>query len=144
MARIFFETRPAGEDVRRWFNWLDEEPRPGGSGDCLPPMDVVETPTGLDITVDLPGVDPDALKVLMQRGVLVIAGTKRPARCQHADAAFHLAERSFGRFARAVRVAGPFDAGRATATLANGELRITLPRIDERRGREIVIPVTAR
>jgi HSP20 family molecular chaperone IbpA len=71
----------------------------------------------------------------------MIAGQKTPAPCQHHEAAFHLAERGFGRFARAVRIEGAFDPGRASASLAAGELRISIPRIDDRRGKEIRIPV---
>jgi HSP20 family molecular chaperone IbpA len=67
--------------------------------------------------------------------------TGLPGATTIADAAFHLAERGFGRFARAVRLAGAFDAGRARATLNAGELRVVLPRIDERRGSEIRIPI---
>jgi HSP20 family molecular chaperone IbpA len=33
--------------------------------------------------------------------------------------------------------------GQATATLRDGELRVTLPRIEERRGRERRIPIQA-
>jgi HSP20 family molecular chaperone IbpA len=62
--------------------------------------------------------------------------------CPHSQAAFHLAERTFGRFARAVRISGAFDAGRATATLVEGELRVILPRIEERRGHDIRIEIT--
>jgi HSP20 family molecular chaperone IbpA len=40
-----------------------------------------------------------------------------------------------------VRLTGAFDAARAVATLRAGELRVTLPRIEERRGREHRIPV---
>jgi HSP20 family protein len=71
----------------------------------------------------------------------VITGDKRPAACAHHEAAFHLVERAFGRFARGVRLSGAFDAGRADARLRDGELRVTLPRIEERRGRELRIPV---
>jgi HSP20 family molecular chaperone IbpA len=73
--------------------------------------------------------------------VLLVAGQKVAAVCEHGDAAFHIAERSFGRFARAIQVDGAFDAGRATATLANGELRILLARRTERRGAQIRIPI---
>jgi HSP20 family molecular chaperone IbpA len=54
-----------------------------------------------------------------------------------------VAERVFGRFGRAVRLTGAFDVGRAEATLRAGELRVSLPRIEERRGREHRIPVRA-
>ncbi len=72
---------------------------------------------------------------------MLIAGQKLPGPCEDGDAAFHIAERSFGRFARAISVDGAFDAGRATATLAGGELRVVLPRLAERRGRQIRIPL---
>jgi len=45
-------------------------------------------------------------------------------------------------FTRAIGVEGAFDTGRATATLTDGELRIVLPRLAERRGGQIRIPIT--
>jgi HSP20 family protein len=104
-------------------------------------MDVLETTEGIEILMDLPGVSASGLRLFFSQGTLVIAGQKRPAACAHGEAAFHLAERSFGRFARAVRLNGAFDAGRAAATLQGGELRIRLPRIDERRGGDIRIEI---
>jgi len=38
----------------------------------------------------------------------------------------------------------PVDASRATGTLEGGELHIVLPRLNDRRGKPIVIPVTSR
>mgnify|MGYP006375163433 CR=1 FL=1 len=52
-------------------------------------------------------------------------------------------ERDFGRFARAVRVHVAIDAAHATATLRDGELRVRLPKIEERRGRGILVAVSA-
>jgi HSP20 family protein len=104
-------------------------------------MDVLETAAGIELVVDLPGVAETALTIVYSRGTIIVAGRKNPGICAHAQAAFHLAERSFGRFVRAVRLNGAFDAGRATATLSAGELRVTLPRVDDRRGSEIRIHV---
>lgn len=106
-------------------------------------MDVVETAAGIELLIDLPGVARAAVRVVFSQGTLIVAGRKLPASCRHAEAAFHLAERSFGRFVRAVRLSGAFDAGQAQAALTAGELRLFLPRIDERRGRDIHIDVTA-
>lgn len=144
VARIILERRDLGEEARRLFDILERE-HPGGlAGECVPPLDVVETERTVEIIMDLPGVAAGDVQVVYGRGVLVIGGRKLPPGCEHGDAAFHLAERAFGGFARAVRLNGAFDAGRASATLAGGELRIVLPRIEERRGRELRIPVTAR
>ena len=110
------------------------------AGECAPPIDVLETAETVEVIVDVPGVAASSLRLLFSQATLIVAGRKQPA-CAHREAAFHLAERSFGRFARAVRVAGAFDAGRASASLADGVLHIVLPRIEERRGRDIRIEI---
>ena len=122
---------------------FDDDAGSGAAGECAPPMDVLETAEGVEIVLDLPGVPVAHIRLLFSQGTLILAGRKLPAACAHREAAFHLAERSFGRFARAVRLNGAFDAGRATATLASGELRVVLPRIEERRGRDIRISISA-
>jgi len=138
------DLREFGEDARRLLDELAVDRRGGTPGECSPPVDVIETTSTVEILMDLPGVQPDAVQVVVSRGTLIIAGRKLPPGCSHRDAAFHLAERGFGRFARVIRLAGAFDAGAARAVLSGGELRVVLPRIDERRGRDIRIEVQAR
>jgi HSP20 family protein len=105
-------------------------------------VDVVETSAALEIVMDVVGVPADAVNVVVARNAVLITGHKQPGACaHHGQADFHVAERTFGRFARAVRVAGAFDIARAEARLRDGELRVILPRIDERRGREHRIPI---
>lgn len=129
-------------DVRRIVDLLDRGPELlATAGECVPPLDVIETTGGLDVQLDVPGIRAAALHVLVARQTLVIAGDKAPAGCEHRDAAFHLAERRFGRFLRAVKLPGSWDLGAAEARLSCGVLRIRLPRIVERRGGEIRIPV---
>ena len=114
------------------------------SAECTPPIDVLETSDGIEIVVDLPGVPPDQIQVVAARNTVIVLGEKRAGGCEHhRDAAFHVAERAFGRFGRGVRLSGAFDMGRGAATLRDGELRVTLPRIEERRGGERRIPIRA-
>jgi HSP20 family protein len=141
VAHTYRERRGSDEDVQG-SDFFEEDVVGPSAGECAPPMDVIETAEGIEVHMDLPGLPPDAIRLLFSRGALIIAGRKHPGACVHREAAFHLAERSFGRFVRAVRVTGAFDAGRASATLLAGELRVVLPRIEERRGREIHIPIT--
>jgi HSP20 family protein len=135
MARVYVERRDLPAHLIR----LLDETR--AAVECTPPMDVLETGTGLEVRLDLPGVSAQEIEIVFTDGVLLITGQKLPHTCQHADAGFHIAERSFGRFARAIRVEGAFDAGRAAASLTAGELRVVLPRIDDRRGMQIRIPI---
>jgi HSP20 family protein len=144
MPRIFLERRELGDDLKRLVDVLERESfAAGATGECNPPVDVIDSPTAVSIVMDLPGVPAASVQVVLSRGTVLIAGTKVPASCGHKDAAFHLAERTFGRFARIVRLAGAVVGGRAKATLTAGELRIEFPRIEERRGRQLRIPIAA-
>lgn len=129
-------------DNPRLTQLLEGESSPATTGECTPPMDVVETATAVEVLMDVPGVHRSALTIMVSDGTLIVAGRKLPASCAHHEAAFHLAERDFGRFVRAVRLSGAFDGGKAQASLAEGELRVVLPRIQERRGRDIRIEIT--
>jgi HSP20 family protein len=135
MGRIYVERRDLPAELLRL---LEPHPAPA---ECTPPLDIVETDTGIDAILDIPGVPDASIEIVFSGNVLLIAGHKLPGGCGHHDAAFHVAERAFGRFTRAITVEGAFDAGRATATLVNGELRVTLPRVDERRGGPIRIAI---
>lgn len=134
-----------GHDVRRLFDDLARrrpDRRSFVSGECMPLLDVFETEGTIDLVMDLPGVKPDALRILIKSGVVLIVGEKeRPEPALGSPASFHLVERDFGRFARAVRVQVAVDATRARARLHQGELRISLPKIADRRGKDILVPI---
>src|SRR5262245_17121681 len=132
------------EDAQRLLHELDQLV-PGAAtatGDCRPALDVLETTSSVEVVVDLPGVRPDSLRVAIRRNTLLIVGAKLSGPIE-AQARFHLAERSYGRFARVVRLGGAFDASRARAVARAGQLRVILPRLDDRRGRVFMIAVEA-
>jgi len=110
------------------------------AGECAPPLDVFETDDALEIAVDLPGIDPAAIRIIGKGDSLLIAGEKA-ARRARIESSFHLVERGYGRFARVVRLGRACDTSRARATLVEGELRISIPKIAEQRGRAIQITV---
>jgi HSP20 family protein len=113
----------------------------GGAGECHPSVDVLETDETIEIFVDAAGVPPHALRVAFRNDVIVVVGEKAPLLPQ-GPRTFHLVEREFGRFARAVRVPGAFDIGAARARVRDGELQIMLPKRADRRGRTYRIPVS--
>jgi HSP20 family protein len=139
--RIYWEHRELFDDPHLR-QLLEGESSPGAPGECAPPLDLIETATGVELLMDVPGVSRSELTILFSHGTLIVAGRKLPPSCAHRKAAFHLAERAFGRFVRAIRLAGAFDGGHAHASLAEGELRVVLPRIQERRGHDIRIEIT--
>jgi HSP20 family protein len=138
------ETRHLAGDLRELFADLDATLPPEQrvySGECHPALDVLETQTGVEVVVDVAGVPAQGIRILFRGDTLVVAGEKAPSPVA-AEPTFHLVEREFGRFARAVRLTGAFDVSRASASLTSGELTIVLPRLADRRGQPHIIPLT--
>ncbi|HVG86758.1 MAG TPA: Hsp20/alpha crystallin family protein [Vicinamibacterales bacterium] len=134
------------QEVRRLFDDLARrrpERRAFVSGECSPTLDVLETEHAVEIVADVPGIPADALRVLIKNNVVLIVGEKERAEPSRTPTSYHLVERDFGRFARAVRIQTAVDASRARATLAHGELRVAVPKLVERRGRETLVPIEA-
>lgn len=133
-----------GHEVRRLFDDLSRR-RPDRrhmvSGECMPLLDVFETDRTIEIVLDVPGLTPDSVRILIKSGVVLIVGEKERPEPTLRPASFHLVERDFGRFARAVRIHAAFDGSRARARLKNGELRVIVDKIQERRGAEILVPI---
>ncbi len=130
------ESNELADDIRALFEELSRSLEHGQraySGECHPSLDVLETDSVVEVIVDISGVPAHALRILFRSGVLIIAGEKAPAPSGE-DQTFHLVEREFGRFARAVRLNGAFDIQQSRAALRDGELTITLPKLDDRRG----------
>jgi HSP20 family protein len=137
MAALPAEAPEFADDFRRLFQELD---RSTLTGECSPPLDVFETDDTIEVAVDLPSVSPTAVRVAAKGNAILIAGEKTPRRGR-GDASFHLVERGYGRFARVVRVSAACDTSRAKATLTAGELRVSLPKLKERRSRTIPITI---
>jgi HSP20 family protein len=147
MAQFTFipsaEAPELADDIRRLFDDLAANlPREhrAWSGECHPTLDVIETEQAVEIVMDVCGVAPQAIRVFFRDDVLIVAGEKAPPAADQ-NQAFHLVEREFGRFARAVRLNGAFDVAAGRAAIAAGELTIVLPKRADRRGRAYLIGV---
>lgn len=131
------------EEVRRLFDEIErEDPLSSRTtlGIWTPPLDVVETDHEVELVLDVAGVPARSVRVVLRGASVLVAGEKLPPPEGPGATAFHLVERGFGRFARAVHIPGALDTSAARARLAGGELRVTIPKRAERRGQ--VIPVS--
>ena len=146
MTRLLVSTDVGdlSQEVRRLFEDLAKrrsDRRQFVAGECLPLLDVFETDRTIEIVLDVPGVQPDSLRILVKAGVVLVAGEKERTDAARGPASYHLVERDFGRFARAIRIHAAIDAGHARARLKDGELRVLLPKIQERRGHELLMTI---
>jgi HSP20 family protein len=135
------EASEFADDVRRIFAELGRTAGEQLTGECSPAVDVYETDETVEITADMPAVSPDALRIVAKGQTILIAGLKIPRRAR-GESSFHLVERGYGRFARAVRLTTACDTSRARTTIADGELRVSLPKIVDRREATIRISIT--
>ena len=139
-----FREAPAefADDARRLLNDIEKN-IPGAAAltvDCRPPLDVVETATSIEVVVDLPGVSATGVRVAIRHSTLLIVGAKLAGPLEP-KASYHVAERSYGRFARVVRLTGAFDSRKARAIVGGGQLRVVLPLLEDRRGQLMSISV---
>ena len=142
--------RPPQTDLsllRREINQLFERlagmnrPDPTAGGEWVTGIDVYECHGQLTIVVEVPGLQAESLRVVHRDGTLEIGGERREKRPPGA-LGFLCVERPQGRFVRSLTLDLPVDISQAQARLSGGVLTITIPRLKDRRGREIVIPIT--
>ena len=69
----------------------------------LPRIDVRDGRETLEVTVELPGLDRDSVTVDVDDDLMVISGEKK-ADTEAAKGDLHVSERSYGAFARAIRL----------------------------------------
>lgn len=111
------------------------------AGEWSPPVDVFESKDHLTIVVEVPGLVPEALSVTCRNRQIVVSGERRHECAAPDVAGFLCMERPHGRFSRSIALTSAVDVHHAAATLSQGVLTIAIPRLKERRSREIVIPV---
>ena len=113
-----------------------------GTRTWMPPADIYETEKELVINADLPGVDPARLAVSVENSVLIIRGERRFDEKPRVES-FHRAERPLGTFARTFTLGTRVDADKIAARYQDGVLRISLPKSEAARAKQIQIAATA-
>ena len=118
-----------------------EAENPLASGTWAPPVDLCETETMISIRVELPGVTAEQIKIGLSNTKLRIWGEKKRRPNRRKILSYLCSERSFGQFGRIVPLRWTFSIRDASAHLCNGMLYIHLPKIEDRRGEEVLIAV---
>lgn len=107
-------------------------------GDWEPKIDLSETKDATVVKAEVPGVDHKDISVSLLDGVLTIKGEKEGEK-EEKDKRYHRVERSYGSFARAIRLPSAVDGSKVSATFKDGVLTVTLPKTGEAKGATIPI-----
>lgn len=112
-----------GKRLESFFNPSGKSLLHGGA--WSPQMDVSEIPGGVFLVAELPGVDAEDISLEISDTVVTIKGCRQEFP-KGPDVRFHLAEISYGRFERSVRLPVPVDPEQVSVCLENGFLRLTM------------------
>ncbi|MBX3423058.1 MAG: Hsp20/alpha crystallin family protein [Pirellulaceae bacterium] len=115
--------------------------RAGQGEKFTPQLDIVETANDYVVSVDLPGVKPDDVKLEIEDGKLSISG-KREAITEENTKNVHRVERTKGSFYRLVALPREVDTQKVDAHYEHGVLKVTLPKSAEKQPRKIEIRAT--
>ena len=119
---------------------LMSEPR--GSRPWSPAVDIVETENELTVKADLPDVRLEDIGVHVENQTLTIKGERKFEKNDNARG-YHRIERSYGNFVRSFAVPNSFDTEKIAAAFQNGVLRVTLPKKEAAKPRQVKIEVKA-
>jgi HSP20 family protein len=101
---------------------------------------VAETKNDVVVKAEVPGMDPKDIDISLSNGVLTIKGEKKQER-EEKEENYHLLERSYGSFTRSVQLPGEVQSDKISASYRNGVLKVTLPKSEEAKKKEIKIKV---
>ena len=97
------------------------------SGAIHPHVDVIDSPEGIKIYVELAGVTEQDIQLALHNGILTVYGEKRPHNREEWEQSRYLAERAFGAFRRSINLPYGLDEDAAEASFNNGVLLVTIP-----------------
>lgn len=114
---------------------------PGRAARAYPLMNIWDDRDNVYVEALAPGLDPGSLQLTVQRDVLRIEGEKQPISQDIKPEAWHRSERSAGRFIRMVTIPAEVEADKVGADYRNGILRITMPKQEKAKPRQITVNV---
>ncbi len=101
-------------------------------------LDLVENPDGFLVKASLPGIDPKDIEITLDDNVLTIRAEISKEELAE-DARFHLRERRFGTFMRAVTLPVRVDHESIDASYDQGVLTLYVPKAEEVKPRRIAV-----
>ncbi len=105
-----------------------------------PDLDIAETTDEYEIAVEAPGLDKKGISLTLQDNVLTIKGEKKQEDTTE-DTNYLRCERCWGSFQRSFTLPAPVRADKVGAVYKDGVLRITVPKAEEAKPKQVSIAV---
>ena len=140
--RPFGELNPFRKEMERlWNRFLGETPFARTFNEMWSPsVDISETKDDFVVKAELPGLEAKDVNVSISGNVLTIKGEKK-AEEEEKDEHYHRVERYSGSFQRVFQLPSGVKADKVEANFDKGVLKVTLPKVEEAKKKEIEVKV---
>jgi HSP20 family protein len=128
VLRIPVTRTPDGEELMAMVEWA-------------PAVDISEDDSGWLVKADLPEVKKEAIKVIVDNGVLSITGERKFEK-EEKGRRYHRVERAHGTFVRSFTLPEGADGGRVSAEFKDGVLTVHLQKGAKAKSRPAEVKVT--
>jgi HSP20 family protein len=116
-----------------------DTPAARSEASLMPPVDVIEDSTGITLYADLPGVSKGNLNLQVEADTLTIEGEVNIVTPEGMEASY--TEVGLPRYRRVFTLSKELDAGKVSAELNNGVLKLRIPKAEHAQPRRIDIKV---
>jgi len=111
---------------------------PGRSGVAMPKIDVIDKKDSLVVKAELPGMKEDQIEVEVKDNMLTISGEKKEEKEEEKEG-YYYKESHSGSFSRTVSLPAEVMADKADASMNDGVLTITVPKVEEKKAKKLEI-----
>jgi HSP20 family protein len=106
---------------------------------AFPALNVGTWAEALEIYAFAPGIDPASVEGSVEKGLLILSGSRAAQAGLDKDASIYAKERFDGRFRRVVSLPDDSDSARVEASHRNGVLKVVVPRLESAKPHQIAI-----
>ncbi|MDE2488594.1 MAG: Hsp20/alpha crystallin family protein [Alphaproteobacteria bacterium] len=129
---------PLQREFNRLFDELGSSWETFTEARLAPSMDVADTGEGFEVSVELPGMKREDVKISIDGDMLTVSGEKK-AEKETKENNYRVVERTYGEFSRSIYLPRSVDASKITAVMSDGVLKITAPKRPEAQTKTIEI-----
>lgn len=109
-------------------------------GQWIPNVDIREDEKAIYLEADLPGLKPEDFRLSIENYKLTLSGERKFEHEEKGDN-YHRVERSYGSFTRSFTLPTTVSIDEVKADFKDGVLRISMPKREEVRAREIQVAI---
>jgi len=110
---------------------------PAGETPLVPAVDVLENESGITVKADLPGVSKESLSIRVDGETLTIEGQVSLGEAANLEAVY--AEIRTAQYRRSFVLSRDLDTSKIDATVKNGVLTLTVPKLEQAKPRRIAV-----